>query len=893
MKKSRRISLRMAALLLAGVCLVLFTGIFFFVFNRSMPNMLMNIETEYLQEQTDFLADRFDDVQNSVCTNALDIGTWKESVLFVNGDNPDYIENNWQGTTPLRVFNYNLMIITDTEGVNIFTDFYDYVNDREIPPPPGFTGRLAVFSIRVAAKNQAPQPLNATFEDFGKSGIIFYNGIPYFISVMPIMPGRESGGAVGTIILGIIIDNEYFCSLTKFKEVNFEWEQTSVYLQSESGHVERSDASFAVASVPIVDIYGNPAQLFMSGPRNLYAQGQQQIYFASIIMVCMMLLLVALLYFIIQGLFLRPMEKLKSGIAAIVVSGNKLDLTQISRTYEFEIVGGAINDMVERLNKHLLDMAVEKEHSKLLLEAKEHAEKASRAKSEFLSNMSHEMRTPMNAIIGMTTIGKSASDMQRMIYSFNKIEDASNHLLGVINDILDMSKIEAGKFDLSSVEFSFERMMQRVVNVVNYKVVEKGQKLKIYIDRDIPEFLIGDDQRLTQVVTNLVGNAIKFTPDGEMIRIGTYFLGNEDDGKCSIKITVSDTGIGISPEQQTKLFQSFQQAESNTSRKFGGTGLGLVISKSIVEMMGGRIWVDSELGKGSTFSFTVQLKKAEVDETKLMGYGLDWNNIRILMADNDADTMAFFKKITSGFGARCDTVLNGGDAFRNIEQNGKYDLYFVGRDLPDMNGLDLIKTIRKMEMDSVQEKAIIAIFSESATFEMYENEAKEAGVDIFAIKPLFPSNIIDTTNEVLGLKHAEEKDQKEEIKFDGHNILLAEDVEINREIVLALLEPTRLNIDCAENGKEAVRIFSKSHDKYDMIFMDIQMPEMDGYEATRLIRESGFPRAKEIPIVAMTANVFREDIEKCLSVGMNDHIGKPINIDELILKLKKYIFKIF
>jgi len=196
-------------------------------------------------------------------------------------------------------------------------------------------------------------------------------------------------------------------------------------------------------------------------------------------------------------------------------------------------------------------------------------------------------------------------------------------------------------------------------------------------------------------------------------------------------------------------------------------------------------------------------------------------------------------------------------------------------------------------MDSAQERAIIAIFSDAATFEMYENEAKEAGVDIFALKPLFPSNIIDTTNEVLGLKNSEEKEQEEEARFDGHHILLAEDVEINREIVLALLEPTRLTIDCAENGKEAVRMFGEAPDKYDMIFMDVQMPEMDGYEATRNIRGLDVSRAKEIPIVAMTANVFKEDVEKCLSVGMNDHIGKPINIDELILKLKKYILKIY
>ncbi|MCL2487757.1 MAG: ATP-binding protein, partial [Oscillospiraceae bacterium] len=310
------------------------------------------------------------------------------------------------------------------------------------------------------------------------------------------------------------------------------------------------------------------------------------------------------------------------------------------------------------------------------------AETASRAKSDFLANMSHEIRTPMNAIIGMTAIGKSAFDVARKDYSFSKIEDASNHLLGVINDILDMSKIEAGRFDLSEEEFSFERMLQRVVNVVNYKVTEKRQRFKIYVDRDIPEFLVGDDQRLAQVITNIVGNAVKFTPEEGKIRIGTYFL-SESDGICDIKITVSDTGIGISPEQQARLFKSFQQADSGTSRKFGGTGLGLVISKSIVELMGGEIWVESELGKGSTFAFTVRVKRSEIDEQKLMGYNLNWTGVRILVADNDTDTMAFFRKITGEFGARCDTVLTGADALALIRQNGGYNIYFIGWELSD------------------------------------------------------------------------------------------------------------------------------------------------------------------------------------------------------------------
>jgi CheY-like chemotaxis protein len=392
-----------------------------------------------------------------------------------------------------------------------------------------------------------------------------------------------------------------------------------------------------------------------------------------------------------------------------------------------------------------------------LASALEKAHEASLAKSNFLSNMSHEIRTPMNAIIGMTSIGKSAHETYKKDYALDRIANASIHLLGVINDILDVSKIESGKYELSSTEFDFEKMLKRVVDVISFKVDEKEQRFTVCVDENIPQYMVGDDQRLAQVITNLLGNAVKFTSKGGDVSLDTCFLG-EEDGVCQIKIAVTDTGIGISPGQQTKLFQSFQQAESSTSRKFGGTGLGLAISKSIVEKMDGKIWVESDLGKGATFAFTFKMRRAEMKEQPLERYPQT--------PDADADICSTFK---------------------------------------------------------------------------------------------------------------------------GCRILVAEDVEINREILMALLEPTNLEIDCAENGEEAVRMFGEAPEKYDMIFMDLQMPEMDGLEATRKIREFDIQKAKNIPIVAMTANVFKEDVEKCLAAGMNSHVGKPLNFDEVLEELQKYL----
>jgi signal transduction histidine kinase/CheY-like chemotaxis protein len=520
------------------------------------------------------------------------------------------------------------------------------------------------------------------------------------------------------------------------------------------------------------------------------------------------------------------------------------------------------------------------------INAQRSAEDASRTKSEFLSNMSHEIRTPINAIIGMTTIGKSAAVLERKDYAFEKIETASTHLLGVINDILDMSKIEAGKLELSIADFDFEKMMQKVVNVINFSADEKHQKLTVYIDKKIPRALTGDDQRLAQVITNLLSNAVKFTPEGGAIRVDTQLL-SEENGFCTVQVKVTDTGIGISAEQQARLFTSFQQAESSTSRKFGGTGLGLAISKRIVEMMGGRIWIESEAGQGSTFAFTIQAMRGAAPKYGPLLPGVDWTTIRVLAVDDAPEIREYFADIARGFGILCDVASGGEEACALIDRNGSYDIYFIDWKMPGMDGIELSRRIK----DRDGNKSVVIMIS-STEWSVIEKDAGSAGISKFLPKPLFPSMIADSINECLGVTPAREGQEAEMDDFSGHRILLAEDVEINREILLALLEPSKLVIDCAENGAEAFRFFSENPGSYDMIFMDVQMPEMDGYEATRRIRafeEERRQRAPPVPIIAMTANVFREDIEKCLAAGMNGHVGKPLDLNEVLGRLREYL----
>ena len=442
------------------------------------------------------------------------------------------------------------------------------------------------------------------------------------------------------------------------------------------------------------------------------------------------------------GLLMESIASMSANSSDAVYGENRVDeIGDLSRTIE---------DMRRRLSGYNTE----------LIATMEKAEKANQAKSEFLANMSHEMRTPMNAIIGMAKIAEKSQDIQKIHSNIRTINSASAHLLGVINDILDMAKIESGKLELHNTKFNLEAMLLRISNVLNFRLKEKKLNFSLSIDPKIPKYIEADEQRLAQLITNLLSNAEKFTPKNGHILLDSV-LKEHSDSCCLLEISVKDSGIGVPKDQQEKLFQPFEQADSGISRKYGGTGLGLAISKRIVELMGGTIGLESELGKGSRFYFTVPV----------------------------TPVASSFEQTAAGFAG----------------------------------------------------------------------EEDETG------KKLVPN------------------------AFHGKHLLIAEDIQINREVLVGLLEGSGLLFDFAENGIQAVEAFTQNSQKYDAILMDIQMPGLDGYGAVKQIRAMTMSKAKNIPIIAMTANVFREDIEKSHAAGMNDHIGKPLNIEELFVKLNKYI----
>ncbi|WP_424244585.1 PAS domain S-box-containing protein [Elusimicrobium posterum] len=526
-----------------------------------------------------------------------------------------------------------------------------------------------------------------------------------------------------------------------------------------------------------------------------------------------------------------------------------------------------------------------------LIKAKEVAEHASSAKGDFLARMSHEIRTPINAVLGMTNIAKGSKDMEKKDYCLEKIDNASTHLLGIINDILDMSKIEANKLELVKQEFDVEKMLVKVTNVANFRVDQKKQNLVVTIDRNVPQTIISDEIRLNQVITNLITNATKFTPDMGTIRVSVRKV-REDGSLITLRFAVEDNGIGISKEQQARLFRSFEQADGSISRKFGGTGLGLAISKSIVELMGGEIHVESELGHGSKFIFTIEARKGQSHKAPKLDKSINMDNLRILAVDDAPEIREYFLNIMGMLGIKCEVAGSGEEALQMIDKNldNPYNIIFVDWMMPSMNGVELAQKIKQKGLD----KSVIIMISVAEWSEI-EPEANKAGIERFIGKPLFPSALVDIINECMtgAVKHAQERNEQlpSSIKPDlqGRTILVAEDIDINREIMIAFMEGTNAKIEFAHNGRQAVDAFTNNPGKYSAILMDIQMPEMDGFEATRAIRAMGTEEAKNIPIIAMTANVFAEDIQRCLEAGMNDHLGKPVNIESMFAKLSKYL----
>lgn len=520
----------------------------------------------------------------------------------------------------------------------------------------------------------------------------------------------------------------------------------------------------------------------------------------------------------------------------------------------------------------------------LLSETAVRAEHANKAKSQFLARMSHEIRTPMNAIVGLTEIAKHHSDDKEKTEDYlNKIDSSAKILLGIINDVLDMSAIESEKLKIAHNPFDFKALLSSITTLYYSQCKNKKIHFEMLLSNVTDEMLIGDSLRLNQILLNLLSNAYKFTPENGSIKV-IVTQERQKGTKAFFSFRVSDTGCGISEEMQTRMFMPFEQESADTAMSHGGSGLGLSITKNLVEMMHGAIKVESEKNVGTTF--TVELP-FDVDTKVVFNEENKFSNIRALIVDDDENTLEYTAIVLERIGVQYETAKSGEEAMDLIHQahaNGDgYDICFIDWKMPGVTGVDVTKKIRSLYDDDT----LIIIVSAYDLSEV-EQAAKAAGANMFIPKPLFQSTVCNLLMTLSGGRYTKMTANEKAYDFSGKRILLAEDNELNREIAVALLEMVHLQVDCVKNGKEAVDLFIQSESgTYDAILMDVQMPVMDGHEAAKVIRKSAHPQAASIAIFAMTANAFSEDVAAAFSSGMNGHIAKPIDTEILYSTLNQ------
>ena len=518
------------------------------------------------------------------------------------------------------------------------------------------------------------------------------------------------------------------------------------------------------------------------------------------------------------------------------------------------------------------------------------AEEANKAKTAFLSNMSHEIRTPMNAIIGLDNIALSEKGLSPSTKEYlEKIGDSAQHLLHLINDILDMSRIESGRMSLKNEEFSISHLLEQINTLVSGQCTEKGINYRCNIKGHIDDYYIGDDMKLRQIILNILSNAVKFTPkeghiDFTVERVASF------DNKSTMQFVIKDTGIGMSKEFLPKLFDAFSQEDSSTTNKYGSSGLGMAITKNMVDVMNGKLEVESEKGVGTKFTVTVTLMDSQrtnaMDEPELNPH-----EMKVLVIDDDSIACEHARLVLEKVGIPADTALSGREAVEKVRfqhaRRDPYNLILVDWKMPEMDGVETARQIRGIVGN---ESAIIILTA--YRWDDITEEAIAAGVDSFIAKPLFATNVMEEFRQAVKRKNIVtiQKERKAELK--GRRILLAEDVAINAEIVMMLLSMKEIEVDHALNGKIAVEKFAEHPENYyDAILMDIRMPEMDGLTATANIRAMDRADAKVIPIVALTANAFDEDVQRSLQAGLNVHLSKPIDPEQLFSTLGSLLWE--